>query len=147
MSKKLTPSSTARRTAAADSPSSTSPQPSGLPSMVNGPPIAQHPNPISLTSMPLRPKTLPIAVPSLSPLPGTQPRPWSALQVKRSTARRPRGPDDPPRDGRRSRGRAALFCLTRGGPHLKNAFVLGGGGVLGAYEVGMLRALDYLAGL
>jgi len=30
---------------------------------------------------------------------------------------------------------------------LKNAFVLGGGGVLGAYEVGMLRALDYLAGL
>jgi hypothetical protein len=66
VSKKLTPSSTARRTAAADSSSSTSPQPSGMPSMLNGPPIAQHPNPISLTSMPLRPKTLPIAVPSLN---------------------------------------------------------------------------------
>jgi hypothetical protein len=34
----------------------------GMPSLVlsvNGPPIAQQPNPISLTSMPLRPSTLP----------------------------------------------------------------------------------------
>jgi hypothetical protein len=45
-----------------DSSSSTSPQPSGLPSKVTGPPIAQHPNPISLTSMPLRPKILVITI-------------------------------------------------------------------------------------
>ena len=60
----------ARRTAATDSPSSTSPQPSGMPSMVNGPPIAQHPNPISLTSMPLPPKTLFMGVLSLHSLLG-----------------------------------------------------------------------------
>ena len=57
------PSSSARRRAAADSSSSASPQPSGLPSIVTGPPMAQHPNPIALTSMPLRPRTLFIPVP------------------------------------------------------------------------------------
>jgi hypothetical protein len=36
---------------------------SGLPSIVTGPPMAQHPNPIVLTSMPLRPRTLFIPVP------------------------------------------------------------------------------------
>jgi hypothetical protein len=48
-------------------------QPSGLPSMVNGPPMAQHPKPISLTSMPLGPRTLPIPVPfnMVGPIPAS----------------------------------------------------------------------------
>src|SRR5919201_215818 len=45
-----------------DSASSTAPQPSGLPSIENGPPIAQQPNPIALTAMPDLPKLLCIMV-------------------------------------------------------------------------------------
>jgi hypothetical protein len=56
-----------------------------LPSMVNGPPIAQHPNPISLTVMPLRPKTLLIPVPfAVRRSSRYQPPSWSTLQVKTS---------------------------------------------------------------
>jgi hypothetical protein len=47
-----------------DSASSVSPQPTGVPSQVQAPPIAQQPSPIALTSMPECP-SLRLAVPAV----------------------------------------------------------------------------------
>jgi hypothetical protein len=56
VSKNVTPSSVARRSARTDSSSSTDPQPICCVPAVIGPPRAQVPTPSALTSMPLRPR-------------------------------------------------------------------------------------------
>src|SRR5690606_8749328 len=76
---RVTPSSSARRTARMDSASSTAPQPYGWPSRPqNGPPIAQHPMPSALTGMPLRPRVRVVMVGKIGS--------WSALERKRALA-------------------------------------------------------------
>src|SRR5262249_19181335 len=109
VSKKVTPSSSPRRSAATDSSSSTSPQPSAMPSAVAGPPIAQHPNPTSLTSMPLRPSTLPIPIPfhvtAPVPAPGLRPAPG---QWSKRTAH---GTSGPPYQNRRQVGQPHSIAL------------------------------------
>ena len=55
MSKKFTPSSRARRIAASDSSSFVRPQPNGVPEASAAPPMAQPPNPMSETVMPVLP--------------------------------------------------------------------------------------------
>src|SRR3954447_1342349 len=57
------PSSSPRRIAAMDSASSTAPQPAACAGASNGPPIAQQPKPIALTSVPPSRRFIPVAMP------------------------------------------------------------------------------------
>ena len=65
MSKNVTPASNPRLIAAIESLSSIFPQPNSVPSpQTTGPPLAQHPSPIALPSMPECPRVR-LAVPTV----------------------------------------------------------------------------------